>query len=252
MVVWNEALAYSTVKIVIVKDKRLGCLHYSFLSVIMAYIVGFVLLYSKEYLRVESPDGSVRVGLFPPAECGQADICQGYQKPSGELPYCSTGGGGVISPPRDCVYADDKFAVWPGIEQRGVLAATRVIEQYQTLPEGCDPAPGSPLPGPECYEWQCGTPAGGPAQSCSTCTDEAAQTDGCQSTSYVAQIEDFTAFIDHTVTAPALGVSLSYQSPKLINRGIFDSDGKQIEPCDDYQVASGGVCPGVEYPVYPI
>jgi hypothetical protein len=50
------------------------------------------------------------------------------------------------------------------------------------------------------------------------------------------QIEDFTAFIDHTMTAAALNLTYSWTSEDLLNRGIYDLDGNQLDPCDDYEI----------------
>jgi hypothetical protein len=57
---------------------------------------------------------------------------------------------------------------------------------------------------------------------------------------YVPQIEDFTAFIEHTMTASSLGLSYSWQNELLEvrERGIMDSDGNWLDPCDDYGAAA--------------
>ena len=245
MVSWDDALAYSTPKIARVHDWRLGALHYFFSLGVFAYIIGYVCLYSKQYLLLETPDGTVRVGLLPPNACPtdpQPEDCTGYQQPcvinNCELSYCTLGPGGGLSNQHECQYHDHQFAVWPGVEQRGVLATSRVTEQNQQLPTVCPSAPGATLPGPQCYEWVC-----------SADDNQDARCDGLglvqpdESIYYVAQIEDFTAFIDHTVIAERLGLSYSYSDPQLFNRGIFDRDGNKLDPCDDYNVANGGVCP---------
>ena len=42
----------------------------------------------------------------------------------------------------------------------------------------------------------------------------------------------------------AVDFALSYASPNMFNRGIFDSDGTALDPCDDYTVI-GQTCPVV-------
>ena len=191
---WDDALAYSTVKLARVQDKRLGILHYSFTLAILGYIVVGVMYVDKDYLLKEAPQGTVRVGLLPPAPDFQAQAtalpyCTGYTGP--EVP-------GLLMPaPFECRYTDAQFSVNPQVEQRGVFAATRITETTQTQEDpACTPADENPLPDPSCYNW-CG--------------------DACTNTTYyVAQIEDFTAFIDHTMVRqtsslpalPKLSVSL--------------------------------------------
>jgi hypothetical protein len=224
---WDELLAYTTVKLVRVHDKRLGILHYSFTALILAYIVGYVCLYNKEYMLVDTPEGTVRLGLLPPRACpaeagGQ---CEGFRRASTELPYC-TGGPvvpGLLMPePFECRYEDESFAVWPPVEQRGFFAATRITQRDQQLPDGCDPgSPLGPRPDPACFDWEPADPG------------------EADTVFYTAQIETFTAFIDHTMTASRLSLSYSWPSEGLLCRGIFDSEGNKIEPCDDYGNVEG-------------
>ena len=42
----------------------------------------------------------------------------------------------------------------------------------------------------------------------------------------------------------AVDFALSYASPNMFNRGIFDSDGNALDPCDDYTIL-GQTCPVV-------
>ena len=194
---WDDALACSTVKLARVQDKRLGILHYSFTLAILGYIVVGVMYVDKDYLLKEAPQGTVRVGLLPPAP--------DYQAQATALPYCTGYTGpevpGLLMPtPFECRYTDAQFSVNPQVEQRGVFAATRITETQQTQEDpACTPAGENPLPDPSCYNW-CG--------------------DACTNTTYyVAQIEDFTAFIDHTMvrqtsSLPALQ-KLSVSLPRV-------------------------------------
>jgi hypothetical protein len=71
---WNEILAYSTVKLVRVHDKRLGLLHRLFQLLIIGYVIGIVVLLNKEYLLTTAPEGTVRVGLRRPDPCVTAGV----------------------------------------------------------------------------------------------------------------------------------------------------------------------------------
>ena len=227
---WDNTLAYSTIKMVRVRDKRLGILHYAFSFIIFSYIVVYIQLVEKQFRRTEAPEGTVRVNLQFPGPCpaGTGGACQGYQQERAELPYCNTYAGppvpGLLMPSTlQCRYPDQNFAAWPAVEQRGIFAATRITETVQELAADCtpDPADGdNPLPSPSCYSW----------------ANTSAET------YYVSQIEEFTAFIEHTMTASSLGISKTWGDTDLIAEGIFDPEGTRIEACDDYP---SGSCPPV-------
>jgi hypothetical protein len=68
----DALLAYSTVKIVRIQDRRVGLVHYAFLLGIVGYIVGFTILFQQRYLLLQRPVGAVRVSLQsvpPPLLC---------------------------------------------------------------------------------------------------------------------------------------------------------------------------------------
>lgn len=132
---------------------------------------------------------TVRVGLQRPEPCPYEGNCRGFQQNATGLPYCVDFTG--VRPPNmlmnesySCRYADQNFAVWPPVEQRGVLVATRVTTSSEQLPNGCASTGGS-LPVPDCYLWQT----------------------LYNTTYYIAQLEYFTAFVDHTMTAASIGNS---------------------------------------------
>ena len=50
MVNWDEVFSYQTVKIISIKDKRLGLLHYFFMACILVYVIGYTLVLQKRYL----------------------------------------------------------------------------------------------------------------------------------------------------------------------------------------------------------
>ena len=100
---WDDALAYSTVKLARVQDKRLGILHYSFTLAILGYIVVGVMYVDKDYLLKEAPQGTVRVGLLPPAPDYQAQVSGRHAAKSRPLanaaaPCCSTASAAANAP----------------------------------------------------------------------------------------------------------------------------------------------------------
>eukprot|EP00818_Percolomonas_sp_WS_P005661 CAMPEP_0117439156 /NCGR_PEP_ID=MMETSP0759-20121206/2422_1 /TAXON_ID=63605 /ORGANISM="Percolomonas cosmopolitus, Strain WS" /LENGTH=407 /DNA_ID=CAMNT_0005230867 /DNA_START=80 /DNA_END=1304 /DNA_ORIENTATION=+ len=55
----NSAFSYSTVKIVTIRDARLGIIHRLIQLAIFTYIVGFVIIWQQQYLETESSMGTV-------------------------------------------------------------------------------------------------------------------------------------------------------------------------------------------------
>lgn len=124
-----------------VQDKRLGIMHYVFTLTIFLYIVVGVLLVDKEYLFMEAPEGTVRVGLLPPGACPDGSpSCEGYRREVADLHPSCIGFTGDVPPDLlmptafGCRYADENFVVWPAVEQRGVFATTRVTESEEQVP----------------------------------------------------------------------------------------------------------------------
>jgi hypothetical protein len=164
--------------------------------VISLYIIVGVVLVDKEYLLTTTPSGTVRLGLLPPGTpccaeppcCVDAEgnnaapcsECLGLQQAVTDLPYCVGYTGREIpellmTNPYTCRYNDDKYAVWPGVEPNSVLAASRVTTTVETN----DACVTSNFQDYACYDsWE----------------DATIPPD----TSYVSQIEDFTAFIGAT------------------------------------------------------
>lgn len=47
-----------------IRDKRVGALHYFFMLCVLGYILGWTILYKQRYLIEEAPVGSVRLSLM--------------------------------------------------------------------------------------------------------------------------------------------------------------------------------------------
>eukprot|EP01133_Synstelium_polycarpum_P012304 gene12304-14431_t len=67
---WDSLFAYQTVKIVKIRDKRLGILHICFMLAIVIYIAIGTIVLQKRYLATELPIGSIRTSLL--ANCNLA------------------------------------------------------------------------------------------------------------------------------------------------------------------------------------
>jgi len=177
-----------------IRDKRLGILHYLFILLIIAYIVGWTIFYEKRYLLLDSPVGSIRTslqsaqtkGLIPP--------------PPSQLPYCWLPNQTQYHnfPNLNCSYWDENFVVYPIVEQTAMFITTRVDISEQTLfPPGC-------------------------SLDDNTCTYQPSDD---QQSIYIGNIEHFTLLLDHSMYVNGLGLQAnSLQLPG----SILDSHGKEI------------------------
>eukprot|EP01113_Clastostelium_recurvatum_P036421 TRINITY_DN5187_c0_g1_i3.p1 TRINITY_DN5187_c0_g1~~TRINITY_DN5187_c0_g1_i3.p1 ORF type:complete len:271 (+),score=34.87 TRINITY_DN5187_c0_g1_i3:65-877(+) len=172
---WSEIFAYSTVKVVKIRDARLGILHYIFILVIIAYISIYSIAYEKHYLKTEAPIGSVRLNLMQ----------SHHLTPSTQLNYCAQTNrtelnGFEIYP---CVYWDEYLAVYPQIEEYSVFATSRVTISYQGL------------------------------NNCSLTDSSCEYVEMTNDTTYyIANLEQFTLLIDHTMFAPNLNIQRNAES----------------------------------------
>eukprot|EP00729_Bicosta_minor_P028535 gene28535-35455_t len=73
---WNSKLSYSTLKVVTVKDWKLGLLHYTFQIAILGYVVGYAVLVEQGFMRKEQIiGGSINVNARAPSEASSDQFC---------------------------------------------------------------------------------------------------------------------------------------------------------------------------------
>jgi len=178
MVDWDNILSYATVKIVRIKEKRLGLIHYGLLLVILIYIVIVTILIQKRYLLTEQPIGTVRTSLLapenrtPPANRTAATL----------LPYCIQNSStyeynNIIYPNYECYYWDEEFVLYPDVEESDVFVTTRVTITNEQLPDNCS------FTEPTCV-----------------------YNDTSSEIIYIDDPESFTILFDHTFYASTLGI----------------------------------------------
>jgi len=163
---WDDLLAYSTLKIVKIRDRRLGFLHYLFMVLIIAYIIGYNIIYQKGYLLSEAPFGATRATLQQPSSF----------KPATELPYCAqnqTSYNGFRNHP--CVYMYGFDVQYPTGLVDTIFSSTRIKDTvYPPTPTGCT----IPATTPQCFP---------------------DVTKANSSNAYVADIESYTVYIETQV-----------------------------------------------------
>eukprot|EP00029_Vermamoeba_vermiformis_P010900 TRINITY_DN5855_c0_g1_i1.p1 TRINITY_DN5855_c0_g1~~TRINITY_DN5855_c0_g1_i1.p1 ORF type:complete len:385 (-),score=86.56 TRINITY_DN5855_c0_g1_i1:61-1215(-) len=123
MVDWDRFFEYSTVKVVKIRDARLGLLHYVFMFLILAYVAGYTIIYRQRYLLTEVPVGSVRMSLMAPKS----------RTPATELPFCINSTIPYAYTKHNCAYWDADLVVYPTAEDKAMLAATRVTMLNETF-----------------------------------------------------------------------------------------------------------------------
>jgi len=163
----NEWLSYTTVRVVRIKDWRLGAVHLLLQLAIVAYLLLYTIVFAQRYRR-QALDvvGSARLQLRPPAPP--------YTREPGALGYC----GGAL----ECRYLDQYDVAAPWLEPAATFAATRITETSYTLNASAACA-NQTLPG---------------------CVYAAVP--GSAFAYYIANLEMFTLLLDHTLSAASVGV----------------------------------------------
>lgn len=64
---WNKILSYQTLKVITIEDKRLGLLHWAFTFFIAGYVIGYVFVYNKGYLKYADVSGIIYMNILPPS-----------------------------------------------------------------------------------------------------------------------------------------------------------------------------------------
>ncbi|EGC40099.1 hypothetical protein DICPUDRAFT_74417 [Dictyostelium purpureum] len=121
---WDTILSYNTVKIVRIRDRRLGLLHLLFMVFIVSYVVVYQAIYKKGYLLSEVPVCSIRTTLMAPKEIDT------------ERPYCKSNNNTYAYSKLECEYWDDPLVLFPPGDDVSFTASTRVKITNQTT-DGC-------------------------------------------------------------------------------------------------------------------
>jgi len=87
----DRLLAYNTPRFVSIEDRRLGCMYYVLTSLVVAWVVGFQILYGNEHYKLWDVLGESRITIQQPTVNGcnpRSNDCQDKVRPRRELPYC--------------------------------------------------------------------------------------------------------------------------------------------------------------------
>eukprot|EP01132_Coremiostelium_polycephalum_P008552 gene8552-10516_t len=179
---------YQTVKIVRIRDRRLGILHLVFLFAIICYISVGTIVLEKKYLATELPIGSIRSSLMEPSEEYKND----------NPPYCSSAGPEYMGfPTKQCQWWDETLVLYPPSSESSIFVTTRVTSSQERL------------------------------NNCSLTSPNCRYTDSQDQNFFIADVDNFTILIDHTLSAPTLGIQ--YNAKQLAGK-LLDSKGNDWTP----------------------
>eukprot|EP01083_Nonionella_stella_P236398 830331_1 len=125
--IWDELLAYPTVKIVKVKDRYLGGFRYLMMSIIFGYIIGYVIFFNSGYNLCIVPNGSIELSLLKP----NTTI---YPK---NYSYCTQNPNANISDPLPCQVVDERDVYQPVDQSSAIYIVTRFNQIYQERNPNC-------------------------------------------------------------------------------------------------------------------
>lgn len=176
----DEAFAYQTLKIVKIKDYRLGGVYYGFLFLIICWVLGYQILYSNDHFQKLDVVGTAQLTIQQPTVGGcnpNSPACKSDFQSLTELPYCMEFQGNMTLPGkgsrRACRYADRHTLSPYGSLEEHMLVATRMDRTSER--KVCNPS----------------------AANGYTCDNEYEIVDGADVT-YVADIERSTVKISHS------------------------------------------------------
>ncbi|CAE7340804.1 p2xA [Symbiodinium sp. CCMP2456] len=221
----HNLFAYSTTKYIVIRDARLGLLHYTLMFFIVVYILVYQLIGNLGYLKFNDAQNTVRLTLQEPtAGCNPNDTgCKDSFAPLSHLPYCcaqnsscKTNDDGSCS----CDYRPafkDYNCTWmsgtsaAAIRESSIVVSTFTHEYTMTLNTSCFTS----------------YPAA--AESCDELyiVQEKAQV-------FTADVESFTLLIDHSVTSPKSGLATTSRDMKgLLFVGPNGNDGSEATALKD-------------------
>lgn len=134
----DELLAYQTPKVVVIKDRMLGMIKYTFMFIIFLYVFVWQLAYKGAHLQLDQLSGVARVQLqHPTKRCNPMDIgCEANFSSLEKLPYCNRYTGvNASAVQRECRFFDALDLLIP--MDAGYLVPS-FIETYDQL-AACTP-----------------------------------------------------------------------------------------------------------------
>jgi len=177
----DDVLSYQTQKVVVIRDRRLGCLYALICAVIIIYVGVFQLLFSNEHFPRKVVTGTSRLTIQQPTKDGcdpNVEGCKSDFKSLEQLEYCKEYMGDTQltgSYRKPCVFADRHSMAPNGMLEAHLLIPTVVESEVEN--KGCEPSLAN---GHNC--------------------DEEYKSNPSKESVFVADIENYMIHISHTYT----------------------------------------------------
>jgi hypothetical protein len=188
-----------------------------FVTLIMAYVIGWTLVYQKRYLLLEKPVGTVRVSLLePPNRPAPALLPYCVMNPQSQSPFAplddvegegADGGNASFLIHRlPCRYWDAVQTLYPPLETAAMFISTRVQASTESLvnQRNASLPCSDDMLNPDCVY----------------------KTTAPEGTFFIADPENFTIMIDHSVYAPRVGIQRDGTS---LHGELRDHQGNRID-----------------------
>lgn len=164
----DDALSYDTIKLVKIRDRRLGIMHHLLQLGIFVYIIVYTIIVQQRYLKLEIPYGTIRATAQEPDTWQSADT----------LPYCAQYQAKLNNRTNyNCTYLLGLDLTYPPALMDSILVATRIKDTFY------------PVANPNCS-----------TSSLPVTLDCAPNMNaGVATRYYTADIENYTLYFEHAI-----------------------------------------------------
>uniref|UniRef100_A0A6B2L636 Purinergic receptor n=1 Tax=Arcella intermedia TaxID=1963864 RepID=A0A6B2L636_9EUKA len=182
-------MSYDTIKIVRIKDVKLGILHYFLMAAIVGYILGYTVIYEKRYVVIGNPVGTVRLSLLAPAK----------RTASSDLPYCWPSKDPHIPANMtfNCTYFDEMVALPSVASDASIFVSTRITSNLEKL------------------------------HNCTVFDKDCTYILIENSTIYITDIENFTIMVDHSMYVYTTQFNMQTSATSLTGE-LYDSNNQKV------------------------
>lgn len=159
----DEVFAYSTKKVVWIRDRWIGAIYYGIILCVLVWVIGGQIMYRNEQYLLKDVHGLARIWYNHPT-IGNCEVnhygCKSQYLPMDKLIYCNQFPGvGAGDQKAHCEY-QSKVSIAPGGEENGQIFIPTAVEVI-TERHACAPSPENgftcdneyePLPGQDCLK----------------------------------------------------------------------------------------------------
>lgn len=127
----DSLFAYTTPKVVWVRDRYVGLCYYLMMFLAMCWVILGQILWRNEHFQMKDVKGVPRMWITHPTlnQCDHnLEGCVADYKPLSKLPYCNEHSGGpLVKKPANCIFADKHTILPDGLFDSKVFIPTSVV-----------------------------------------------------------------------------------------------------------------------------